>query len=175
MCIRDRTTTMKSAGEAMAIGRNFTEALQKALRSLERQGSSFHWRKDEDPSREQARALLEQARVPTEGRIVLVQQALRGGLSVEAVHEATGIDPWFLDQISLINQVARHVAASPQLTLEVLCLAKRHGFSDAQISDLSGMPDAVVRGVRHALGVRPVYKTVDTCAAEFAAQTPYHY
>ena len=169
------TTTMKSVGEAMAIGRNFTEALQKALRSLERAGSSFHWRKGEAPSKEQARALLEQARIPTEGRIVLVQQALRGGLSVEEVHEATGIDPWFLDQIELINQVAEHVAASPQLTPEVLLLAKRHGFSDAQISELSGMPEAVVRGVRHALGVRPVYKTVDTCAAEFAAETPYHY
>src|SRR6185436_8170048 len=119
--------------------------------------------------------LLNQARIPTDGRVVLVQQALRGGLSVEAVHEATGIDPWFLDQIGLINQVAAHVAASPQLTPEVLLLAKRHGFSDAQISELSGMPEAVVRGVRHALGVRPVYKTVDTCAAEFAATTPYHY
>jgi len=169
------TTTMKSVGEAMAIGRNFTEALQKALRSLERAGSSFHWRRGEAPSKEQSRALLEQARIPTEGRIVLVQQALRGGLSVETVHEATGIDPWFLDQISLLNQVAKRVAASPQLTPEVLLLAKRHGFSDAQISDLSGLPEPVVRGVRHALGVRPVYKTVDTCAAEFAATTPYHY
>ena len=169
------TTTMKSVGEAMAIGRNFTEALQKALRSLERPGSSFHWRMDEAPSEEQARALLEQARIPTDGRIVLVQQALRGGLSVEEVHEATGIDPWFLDQMALINQVAEHVAASPQLTAEVLLLAKRHGFCDAQISELSGVPEAVVRGVRHALGVRPVYKTVDTCAAEFAAQTPYYY
>jgi len=166
---------MKSVGEAMAIGRNFTEALQKALRSMERKGSSFHWRRGEAPSREQAQALLNQARIPTDGRIVLVQQALRGGLSVEAVHEATGIDPWFLDQMELINQVAAHVAASPQLTPEVLLLAKRHGFSDAQISELSGMPEAVVRGVRHALGVRPVYKTVDTCAAEFAAETPYHY
>ena len=169
------TTTMKSVGEAMAIGRNFTEALQKALRSLERAGSSFHWRKEEAPSKEQARALLNQARTPTEGRIVLVQQALRGELSVEQVHEATGIDPWFLDQIVLINQVAAHVGASVQLTPEVLLLAKRHGFSDAQISQLSGMPEEVVRGVRHALGVRPVYKTVDTCAAEFAALTPYHY
>ena len=104
-----------------------------------------------------------------------MQQVLRGGLSVEAVHEATGIDPWFLDQIELINQVAEHVAVSPQLTPEVLVLAKRHGFSDIQISELSGMPEEVVRGVRHALGVRPVYKTVDTCAAEFAAETPYHY
>src|SRR5665647_2479502 len=169
------TTTMKSVGEAMAIGRNFTEALQKALRSLDRAGSSFHWRKGECPSKEQAHALLEHSRTPTDGRIVLVQQALRGGLSAETVHEATGIDPWFLDQMVLINQVAEDVAASPQLTPEVLLLAKRHGFSDAQISELSGMPEAVVRGVRHALGVRPVYKTVDTCAAEFAAETPYHY
>ncbi|HEX8970826.1 carbamoyl-phosphate synthase large subunit [Oryzihumus sp.] len=169
------TTTMKSVGEAMAIGRSFTEALQKALRSLERKGSSFHWRRDEAPSKEQARALLDQARTPTDGRIVLVQQALRGGLTVEQVHEATGIDPWFLDQMQLINQVADTIAAADQLSPRLLRLAKRHGFSDAQIAELTGMPEAVVRGVRHALGVRPVYKTVDTCAAEFAAQTPYHY
>ncbi|MGZ4600162.1 MAG: carbamoyl-phosphate synthase large subunit [Oryzihumus sp.] len=169
------TTTMKSVGEAMAIGRNFTEALQKALRSMERKGSTFHWRADEAPSKEQARALLDQARTPTDGRIVLVQQALRGGLSVEQVHEATGIDPWFLDQMQLINQVAGTIAAADQLTPRLLRLAKRHGFSDAQLAELTGMPEAVVRGVRHALGVRPVYKTVDTCAAEFAAQTPYHY
>ncbi len=169
------TTTMKSVGEAMSIGRNFTEALQKALRSAERAGSSFHWRKDEDPSKEQARALLQQARTPTDGRIVLVQQALRGGLSVEDVHEATGIDPWFLDQIALINELAARIARAPQLTAELLRLAKRHGFSDSQLAELTGMPEAVVRGVRHALGVRPVYKTVDTCAAEFAATTPYHY
>ena len=169
------TTTMKSVGEAMSIGRNFTEALQKALRSTERKGSSFHWRKDEDPSKEQARALLHQAQTPTDGRIVLVQQALRGGLSVEEVHEATGIDPWFLDQIALINELAARIARAPQLTADLLRLAKRHGFSDSQLAELTGMPEAVVRGVRHALGVRPVYKTVDTCAAEFAALTPYHY
>lgn len=168
------TTTMKSVGEAMAIGRNFTEALQKALRSLERSGSTFHW-EGERPSTEQARALLEQARTPTDGRIVTVQQALRGGLSVEEVHEVTGIDPWFLDQIALVNELAQRVADAAQLTPELLRLAKRHGFSDGQIASLTGMPEPVVRGVRHALGVRPVYKTVDTCAAEFAAQTPYHY
>ena len=168
------TTTMKSVGEAMAIGRNFTEALQKALRSMERSGSTFHWDGD-TPTTEQARALLEEARTPTDGRIVTVQQALRGGLSVEEVHETTGIDPWFLDQMALVNEVADRVAAAPQLTPELLRLAKRHGFSDVQLASLRGMPEAVVRGVRHALGVRPVYKTVDTCAAEFAAQTPYHY
>jgi carbamoyl-phosphate synthase large subunit len=166
---------MKSVGEAMSIGRNFTEALQKALRSMERSGSSFHW--DGPTPDEPARLaeLLEQAAVPTDGRIVTVQQALRGGASVELVHTTTGIDPWFLDQIALVNEVADRVAAAQQLSPALLRLAKRHGFSDAQIASLAGMPEAVVRGVRHALGVRPVYKTVDTCAAEFAALMPYHY
>ena len=169
------TTTMKSVGEAMSIGRNFTEALQKALRSMERAGSSFHWNPDDAPSKEMGRALLDQARTPTDGRIVLVQQALRSGLSVAEVHDATKIDPWFLDQIELINSVAERVRTAPELTPTLLRLAKRHGFSDAQLAQLSGTPEAVVRGVRHALGVRPVYKTVDTCAAEFAALTPYYY
>ncbi|GAB96322.1 carbamoyl-phosphate synthase large subunit [Kineosphaera limosa] len=173
------TTTMKSVGEAMAIGRNFTEALQKALRSIEQKGAGFHWDAETKPSKELARALLQQAMTPTDGRIVLVQQALRGGLSVEAVHEATGIDPWFLDQIQLLNDVAKAVQVSSghgrAVSPQALRLAKRHGFSDAQIGQLIGAPEAVVRGVRHALGVRPVYKTVDTCAAEFAASTPYYY
>jgi carbamoyl-phosphate synthase large subunit len=168
------TTTMKSVGEAMSIGRSFTEALQKALRSMERADSTFHW-DGPTPTAERARALLESARTPTDGRIVTVQQALRGGLSVEEVHDATGIDPWFLDQMALINTVADEVAAAAELTPALLRRAKRHGFSDRQLAGLRGMPEAVVRGVRHALGVRPVYKTVDTCAAEFAAQTPYHY
>jgi carbamoyl-phosphate synthase large subunit len=168
------TTTMKSVGEAMAIGRNFTEALQKALRSMERSDSTFHW-DGPAPGVDQALALLELARTPTDGRIVTVQQALRGGLTVEEVHAATGIDPWFLDQISLLNAVAAKVAGADELTPALLRLAKRHGFSDRQLAGLRRMPEAVVRGVRHALGVRPVYKTVDTCAAEFAALTPYHY
>ncbi|MDU0315712.1 carbamoyl-phosphate synthase large subunit [Phycicoccus sp. M110.8] len=168
------TTTMKSVGEAMAIGRNFTEALQKALRSIERKDSAFHW-DGPTPSEEQARTLLHTAKTPTDGRLVTVQQAMRGGLSVEEVHDETGIDPWFLDQIALVNALADRIAAAPELTPRLLRLAKRHGFSDGQLASLRGMPEAVVRGVRQALGVRPVYKTVDTCAAEFAAQTPYHY
>ena len=168
------TTTMKSVGEAMAIGRGFTEALQKALRSVERRGSSFHWRGV--PLEENAaRALLEEARTPTDGRIVAVQQVLRSGIPVEDVHAATGIDPWFLDQIDLLNDIAVEVAEAPALTPEILRLSKRHGFSDAQLAEIRGIPESVVRGVRHALGVRPVFKTVDTCAAEFAAETPYHY
>ncbi|HZI97120.1 MAG TPA: carbamoyl-phosphate synthase large subunit, partial [Actinomycetales bacterium] len=165
------TTTMKSVGEAMAIGRNFTEALQKALRSLERSGSTFHW--DDDVAA--VGDLLETARTPTDGRIVTVQQALRAGATVEQVHEATDIDPWFVDQILLIEEVAAAVRAAPELTEHLLRTAKRHGFSDAQIGSLRSMATDVVRGVRHALGVRPVFKTVDTCAAEFAAITPYHY
>ncbi|WP_299518303.1 carbamoyl-phosphate synthase large subunit [uncultured Serinicoccus sp.] len=175
------TTTMKSVGEAMALGRSFTEALQKALRSTEARHTSLHWREDETPTREMALALLRQAATPTDGRLVLVQQALRGGATVEEAHEATGIDPWFLDQIAAINDVAERVRAqarsvsAAQLTPELLRLAKRHGFSDAQIAQLAGLREDVVRGVRQALGVRPVYKTVDTCAGEFEATTPYHY
>ncbi len=168
------TTTMKSVGEAMSIGRSFTEALQKALRSLEKSGSSFHWT-GEPMTTQQARAALERCRRPTDGRIVVVQQVMRAGLSVEEVHAVTAIDPWFLDQIQLVNEVAESVAEAARLTPELLRLAKRHGFSDAQLAGITGLPEAVVRGVRHALGVRPVFKTVDTCAAEFAARTPYHY
>jgi carbamoyl-phosphate synthase large subunit len=168
------TTTMKSVGEAMSLGRNFTEALQKALRSMERKEASFHW---DGPMPDEAAvaALLVQIAVPTDGRIIGVQQALRGGATVEQVYAATGIDPWFLDQIALINEIAESVRTAESLKPELLALAKRHGFSDRQLASLRGLPEAVVRGVRHALGIRPVYKTVDTCAAEFAAATPYYY
>ena len=165
------TTTMKSVGEAMAIGRNYATALQKALRSVEKRGSSFHWG-DEARSVDE---LLASIQTPTDGRIVDVQQALRKGATVEQVFEATKIDPWFLDQIVLINEVATAVAGAPELDERVLRLAKEHGFSDAQIAQLRGLREEEVRGVRHGLGVRPVYKTVDTCAGEFPALTPYHY
>jgi carbamoyl-phosphate synthase large subunit len=165
------TTTMKSVGEAMSIGRNFTEALQKALRSLEQTGSSFSW-DGEVGNREQ---LIEKSRRPTDGRIVTVQQAIRAGASVDELHEATGIDRWFLDQILLLDEVAQAVARAGSLELPTLQLAKRHGFSDAQIARIRGLSEATVRGIRHDLNLRPVYKTVDTCAAEFAASTPYHY
>ncbi|MGO2659782.1 carbamoyl-phosphate synthase large subunit [Mycetocola reblochoni] len=165
------TTTMKSVGEAMAIGRNYATALQKALRSLEKRGSSFHWNATDDTLAE----LIERSTIPTDGRIVTVQQALRRGGTVAQLHEATGIDPWFLDQIVLINQVADYVAGAERLDREVLEVAKDHGFSDAQIGQLRGFGEAQVREIRHILGLRPVYKTVDTCAGEFPAQTPYHY
>ncbi|MEV4688284.1 carbamoyl-phosphate synthase large subunit [Microbacterium sp. LWH3-1.2] len=165
------TTTMKSVGEAMAIGRNYATALQKALRSLEKRGSSFHWN-DEPRSVEE---LLEIAKTPTDGRIVVLQQALRKGATVEQAFEATKIDPWFLDQIVLINEVAEFVAQAGELDAATLRIAKEHGFSDAQVAQLRGDSETQVRGIRHGLGIRPVYKTVDTCAGEFPALTPYHY
>ena len=167
------TTHMKSVGEAMAIGRNFTEALQKALRSLESHTAVFDWEKEwVDLDKD---AILEEIRKPHDGRLKKVMDAIRAGATPEEVFDATGIDPWFVDQLVLINEVAAEVTAAPELTPELLRKAKRHGFSDFQIGKIRGMTPAVVRGVRHALGIRPVYKTVDTCAAEFAAVTPYHY
>src|SRR4051794_6263425 len=167
------TTHMKSVGEAMAVGRNFTEALQKALRSLESPRAVFDWSHatvelDKDD-------LLRRARVPHDGRLRLVMDALRAGATAEEVFDATKIDPWFVDQLMLVNEVAVAVIEAPELTPGLLRHAKRHGFSDAQIGKIRGMTADVVRGVRHALGIRPVFKTVDTCAAEFAAATPYHY
>ncbi|MEO5533659.1 MAG: carbamoyl-phosphate synthase large subunit [Pseudolysinimonas sp.] len=165
------TTTMKSVGEAMAIGRNFTTALQKALRSLEKRGSSFHWGAEGRSKAE----LIEIAKVPTDGRIVTVQQAFRKGATLEELFDATKIDPWFLDQILLINEVAAWLAGSLKLDRDFFVEAKNHGFSDVQIAELRGITEQEVRNLRWQLGVRPVYKTVDTCAGEFPALTPYHY
>jgi len=165
------TTTMKSVGEAMAIGRNYTQALQKALRSLEKKGSSFHWGENSKTKAE----LLASIKTPTDGRIVDVQQALRLGATAQEVFDATKIDPWFIDQMVLINEVAEATASAPTLTAEVIKDAKEQGFSDAQIAQLRGIGEAEVRVIRHGFGLRPVFKTVDTCAGEFPAETPYHY
>jgi carbamoyl-phosphate synthase large subunit len=165
------TTHMKSVGEAMAIGRSFTEALQKALRSLEQAESPFSWEDTGDRDE-----LVARARTPHDGRLRTVQRALWAGATIEELYIATGIDPWFLDQIAAINEIAAEVRDSPDaLTRDKILQAKRHGFSDAQIGGLRNLSEDVVRELRHALGVRPVYLTVDTCAAEFAAQTPYLY
>jgi len=168
------TTTMKSVGEAMALGRNFTEALQKAMRSIDKKGTVFHW--DGAPATgDDLAQLIRDCATPTEGRLIQVQQALRAGASIDELYAATGIDPWFLDQISLINEVAQLVAAGESLRPAALREAKRHGFSDAQIGRIRGISEEAVRQIRWAYGLHPVYKTVDTCAAEFAARTPYHY
>lgn len=165
------TTTMKSVGEAMAIGRNFATALQKALRSLEKRGSSFHWGEDDRTVEDLLTTMVR----PTDGRLVDIQQALRKGATIEDVFESTKIDPWFLDQIVLINEVATEISSADSLDASLLRHAKNHGFSDAQIAELRGLSESEIRGWRHAHGVRPVYKKVDTCAGEYEGQQAYLY
>ncbi|EHK80924.1 carbamoyl-phosphate synthase large subunit [Saccharomonospora azurea] len=169
------TTTMKSVGEAMALGRNFAEALGKAMRSLETKAVGFWTRPD--PEGATLESTLEALRTPHEGRLYTVERALRLGATVDQVHEASGIDPWFLDQIELIGEVGAQLRDVPVLDEGLLRRAKRIGLSDRQIAalrpELAG--EDGVRALRHRLGVRPVFKTVDTCAAEFEAKTPYHY
>lgn len=168
------TTSMKSVGEAMAIGRNFTEALQKAQRSIDKKGVTFHWDGDA-PNEGELDALLESMSTPTEDRLIEVQQAIRGGATTEQIFEATAIDPWFIDQLQLIEEAARSVMDADALTAEVLREAKRHGFSDAQVASLRGMKEEVVREIRRAYNIHPVYKAVDTCAGMCEAETPYYY
>ena len=166
------TTTMKSVGEAMAIGRSFPEALMKALRSLERKEAIFYF----SPAREnEMDDALKSIVTPTEYRLQQVQRALWLGASVAQVFAACKIDPWYLRQIELINRQAELIAMPGELTRELLIDAKSMGFSDAQIGSLRGLAEAEIRKIRHHLLIRPVYKTVDTCAAEFEAFTPYHY
>ena len=165
------TTHMKSVGEAMAIGRSFPEALQKALRSLEQRGAEFSWA---GPPGDAA-ALTARCAVPHDGRLGTVHQALRAGATVEELSAASGIDPWFIDQVKFFEEEAERLATGPSLDAPALRAAKAAGFSDTQIGQLRGMTESRVRDLRHALAVRPVYHTVDTCAAEFAARTPYLY
>ena len=165
------TTTMKSVGEAMAIGRSFPEALQKAMRSMEKKGAAFSWAGEPGDKEE----LLRAVRTPSEDRLRQVQQALRAGATVDELYEATRIDRWFLDQLLLLEEKARELAAAPRLDAELLRSAKRLGFSDVQIGEITGRSEELVRELRDALDVHPVYLTVDTCAAEFAAKTPYLY
>jgi carbamoyl-phosphate synthase large subunit len=192
------TTHMKSVGEAMAIGRSFAEALQKAQRSLEDPGAPFSWA---GPPGDKA-GLLARCAVPHDGRLTTVHQAIRAGASVAEVVAATGIDPWFIDQVKGIEDQAIRIAggrpptlagrppgadvplAAPDgadaplaapLSAAGLRAAKTAGFSDAQIAGLRGTTEASIRRLRHELGIRPVFHMVDTCAAEFAAQTPYLY
>src|SRR6202012_4236456 len=152
-------------------GRSFPEALQKALRSMESPGSSFSWADQPGDKSE----LLRRVATAHDGRLVTIHQALRAGVSVAAIVSASGIDPWFVEQIAYIENVAGKIRRGPGIDAATLELAKGAGFSDAQIGQLRGMTEAGVREVRWGLGVRPVYHAVDTCAAEFAARTPYLY
>jgi carbamoyl-phosphate synthase large subunit len=171
-------TQMQSVGEVMAIGRTFPESLQKGLRSLEQgrlglncdAGEAAY---DDMPLDE----LLAQACIGTPERIFQLEAVLRRGKSIEEVYAATKVDPWFLDQMSAITEERAHLAevGFQDLTRAGWKRAKRLGFSDAQLAWLWGRTDEEVRSRRLELGVLPTYKTVDTCAAEFDAKTPYHY
>src|SRR5215472_9438563 len=168
------TTHMKSVGEVMAIGRNFTEALGKALRSLETREAGFWTGPDPVLPDQELRAAVA---APTDGRLYRVEQALRRGWSVDEVAELSCIDAWFVDQIAHIVELRTELVEAAVLTPGLLHKAKRHGISDRQLAalrpELAG--EDGVRLLRRRAGIRPVYKTVDTCAAEFAARTPYHY
>jgi carbamoyl-phosphate synthase large subunit len=169
------TTQMKSVGEAMAIGRTFNESFQKALRSLETGRAGWGCDKAEKlPSGEQIRAQL---RTPNPERIFAVRHAMQLGMSNEEIYELTAIDPWFLDKLQQLLEVEKFLKRTPlkQLTKEQMYAVKRDGFSDRQIAYATKTNEDEVRAYRKNLGVIPVYKTVDTCAAEFEALTPYYY
>ena len=169
------TTQMKSVGEAMAIGRTFQESFQKALRSLETGRAGWGCDKPEKvPSLEQIRVGL---RTPNPERIFTIRHAMLMGMTVEDIYELTGIDPWFLDKMEGLLETERFLKRTqlPQLTKEKLWSIKQQGFSDRQIGFATKKHEDEVRAYRKSLGVVPAYKTVDTCAAEFEALTPYYY
>ena len=171
-------TSMQSVGEVMAIGRTFAESLQKGMRSLENGRLGLNG----DPAEAALdalddEALLAAAMVPTPARVAQLEVLLRRGVDPDVVHQATWVDPWFLDQILAISEERLHLeSVGPDaMGRGDWRRAKQMGFSDAQLAHLWDRDVADVRSAREAAGVRPTYKTVDTCAAEFAAETPYHY
>ena len=174
------TTTMKSVGEAMGIGRNYISGLNKVMRSLEGKQAGFWTQPDEYFAGERATdldAVLKDLERPTEGRMYDIELAFRLGATVEQLHEHSKLDPWFLAELEALVQFRSELVDAPVLDAELLRRAKVFGLSDAQIAALR--PEFAgedgVRSLRWSLGIRPVYKTVDTCAGEFEAQTPYHY
>jgi carbamoyl-phosphate synthase large subunit len=181
------TTQMKSVGEVMAIGRTFKEAFQKGLRGLEVDRSG--WVVGETPADDRLQetsreAVLAAIRTPTPERIFQIKYALKLGLSVDALAEASGIDPWFLHQLAELLEAEeewRNSGAGGQRGRKtpddrgLLLKMKRLGFSDRQLADLRGTTEATIRAERHRFGIRPAYKTVDTCAGEFPSSTPYLY
>ncbi len=171
------TTQMKSVGETMAIGRTFKESLQKALRGLEIGRAGFG-ADGKDPHKVDDVVLRQRLVVPNAERIFFIGCALRQGMSVDLVSELTKIDPWFLDQMMEIVEREREIAACgvlPEVPDRLLRAAKRDGFSDRQLAHLLRSTEKAVRADRRRRGIRPVYKLVDTCAAEFRAYTPYYY
>ena len=171
------TTQMKSVGEVMAIGRTFQESLQKALRGLETGLDGLNAQLvlplDDDASAQLAYEL----RSPGPNRLLFVADAFRAGWSAQRIHELSYIDPWFLAQIEDLvrEELAVQAAALPGLDAERMRQLKRKGFADSHLARLTGQREQAIRELRHAQGVRPVYKRVDTCAAEFATSTAYLY
>ena len=171
-------TQMQSVGEVMSIGRTFPESLQKAIRSLELGRYGLNADSGEANFEEASDTeLLKRVAIGTPTRIFEVAELLYRGISIESLHEVTGIDPWFLDQMLLIIEERSYLENQnlENVSAEAMRRAKRLGFSDHQLSYLWGEAEEVVRGKRIELGVLPVFKTVDTCSAEFEAETPYHY
>jgi carbamoyl-phosphate synthase large subunit len=180
------TTQMKSVGEVMAIGRTFKEAFQKGLRGLEIDRSG--WVRGETPADDRLQdtspeAVLAAIRTPTPERIFQIRYALEQGIGVDAIAERTGIDPWFLHQLSELLDAEEEWRGSGEAGKlgsngdgrSMLLKMKRLGFSDRQLADLRGTTEAIIRAERHRFGLRPAYKTVDTCAGEFPSSTPYLY
>ncbi|MGJ8562692.1 MAG: carbamoyl-phosphate synthase large subunit [Alphaproteobacteria bacterium] len=170
------TTAMKSVGEAMAIGRTFNESFQKALRSLETGLTGLNDIDIGGEGEDLDRATKARLTLQTPDRLLVVAQAFRNGLSVEKVQTYTGIDPWFLRQIESLVKIEAHIKENglPETAADWRAI-KSEGFSDARLAELSGTTEHQVRTLRRDVGVRPVYKRVDTCAAEFSAKTPYMY
>ncbi|PWG64073.1 carbamoyl-phosphate synthase large subunit [Sediminicurvatus halobius] len=170
------TTQMKSVGEVMAIGRTFQESLQKALRGLENGLEGLDPRVPADAAGAQAR-VVQELRLPGPERLLWVADGFRTGLELDTVHEHTWIDPWFLAQVEdLVAREQALAAAGPDsLDADALRELKRRGFSDARIGRLVGLGEHAIRERRRGLGIRPVYKRVDSCAAEFATATAYMY
>ncbi|MFL5501066.1 MAG: carbamoyl-phosphate synthase large subunit [Gemmatimonadaceae bacterium] len=172
------TTQMKSVGESMAIGRTFKEAFQKALRALEtgRSGWTIASTLGDDRLADDAVETLRGAlRQPTPERIFQVKRAMQAGLSMEEIYELTWIDPWFLAQMTELFEAETAFAALGNIDRDAIWRMKRMGFSDKQLADLRGEPEAVARGRRLGFGIVPAYKMVDTCAGEFPSATPYLY
>jgi carbamoyl-phosphate synthase large subunit len=171
-------TQMQSVGEVMAIGRTFPESLQKALRSLETGRAGLNCDRGEQAADAlDDDTLVRALAVPTPERVFLLESALRRGITVDRLHDATGIDPWFLDQMLVVTEQRAELAdrSATELDRFEWRRATRAGFGDDQLAYLWGCPPDEVRTARIAAGVVATFKTVDTCAAEFAARTPYHY
>jgi carbamoyl-phosphate synthase large subunit len=176
---RRLTSQMKSIGEAMGIGRTFKEALNKTLRSLENGWSGFHANETDEYAQMPREVLLDDLRYGTPDRILKIWQAFKNGISRDEISQVSGIDIWFLENLFQLTEFESEIAADFKsrhtITPEKLVKAKRMGFSDKHLALLTGRSEAEIRSFRKSSGVRPSYKIVDTCAAEFESHTPYYY